>query len=262
VNVSSEYRKNQVRTVLYNKMIHPLLPFPVAGFLWYQGESNAGGDDAFAYRTLFATMIRQWRADWKRGDLPFLWVQLANFMAPIEAPGDSDWAMLRESQSAALALPRTGQAVAIDIGDAADIHPRNKQEVGRRLALAARRVAYGEELVFSGPTYRSHEIKDGRLVIAFDHIGGGLAARGRSDGTLAEFAIAGADGRFVRAEAKVEGDRVVVWHEKVPEPVAVRYAWADNPEGANLVNAEGLPASPFRSTRADIGPSTRGGIGP
>lgn len=249
VNVNTEYRKNQVRTVLYNKMIHPLLPFPVAGFLWYQGESNAGGDDAFAYRTLFTTMIRQWRADWGRGDLPFLWVQLANFRAPVEEPGDSDWAMLRESQSSALALPRTGQAVAIDIGDAADIHPRNKQEVGRRLALAARKVAYREELVFSGPTYRSHEVKDGRVVIAFDHVGAGLAARGRSDGRLAEFAIAGADGKFIRAEAKVEGDRVVVWHEKVPEPAAVRYAWADNPAEANLVNAEGLPASPFRSTR-------------
>lgn len=247
VNVSSEYRKNQVRTVLYNRMIHPLLDFPVAGFLWYQGESNAGGDDAFAYRTLFATMIRQWRADWGRGDLPFLWVQLANFMAPVEEPGDSDWAMLRESQSAVLALPRTGQAVAIDIGDAADIHPRNKQEVGRRLALAARRVAYGEELVFSGPTYRSHELRDGRVVIAFDHVAGGLAARDRSDGKILEFAIAGADRHFLRAEAVIEGDRVVVWHEKVPQPAAVRYAWADNPADANLVNAGGLPASPFRT---------------
>jgi sialate O-acetylesterase len=262
VNVNTEYRKNQVRTMLYNKMVHPLLPFPVAGFLWYQGESNAGGDDAFAYRTLFTTMIRQWRADWGRGDLPFLWVQLANFRAPVEEPGDSDWAMLRESQSSALALPRTGQAVAIDIGDAADIHPRNKQEVGRRLALAARKVAHGEELVFSGPTYRSHEVKDGRVVIAFDHVGAGLAARGRSDGRLAEFAIAGADGEFIRAEAKVEGDRVVVWSDQVAEPTAVRYAWADNPAEANLVNAEGLPASPFRSTREGISPSTRGGIGP
>ncbi len=254
VNVSTEYRKNQVRTVLYNKMIHPLLPFPVAGFLWYQGESNAGGDDAFAYRTLFTTMIRQWRADWGRGDLPFLWVQLANFREPVEEPGDSDWAMLRESQSAALALPNTAQAVAIDIGDAADIHPRNKQEVGRRLALAARKVAYSEKLVFSGPTYRSHEIKDGRVVIAFDHTGGGLAARGRSDGRLAEFAIAGDDQTFVRAEAVIEGDRVVVWSDQVAEPVAVRYAWADNPAGANLVNAEGLPASPFRSTPGGRGP--------
>ncbi len=254
VNVNSESRKNQVPTVLYNKMVHPLLPFPVAGFLWYQGESNAGPGEAFEYRKLFANMIRQWRADWGRGDLPFLWVQLANFMAPVDEPGDSDWAMLRESQSAALALPRTGQAVAIDIGDAADIHPRNKQEVGRRLALAARKVAYGEELVFSGPTYRSHEVKDGRVVIAFDHVGGGLAARGRSDGKLAEFAIAGADGRFVRAEARIDGDRVVVWSEQVAEPAAVRYAWADNPAGANLVNAEGLPASPFRSTPGGSGP--------
>ena len=255
VNVSTEYRKNQVRTVLYNKMIHPLLPFPVAGFLWYQGESNAGPGEAFEYRKLFATMIRQWRGDWGRGDLPFLWVQLANFRAPADEPGDSDWALLRESQSAALALPNTGQAVAIDIGDAADIHPRNKQEVGRRLALAARKVAYDEQLVYSGPTYRSHEVRDGRVVIAFDHVGGGLAAGGRTDDKILEFAIAGPDRRFVRAEATIEGDRVVVWSKEVPEPAAVRYAWADNPAGANLVNAEGLPASPFRtdcSTRADI----------
>ena len=144
--------------------------------------------------------------------------------------------------------------MAIDIGDADDIHPRNKQEVGRRLALAARKVAYRDELVFSGPVYRSHEVKDGRAVITFDHVGGGLAARGRTDGKLAEFAVAGADLHFVRAEAKVEGDRVVVWSEQVAEPAAVRYAWADNPAEANLVNAEGLPASPFRSTREGISP--------
>jgi sialate O-acetylesterase len=236
-----------VPTVLYNKMIHPLLPFPVAGFLWYQGESNAGADDAFAYRELFSTMIRQWRADWGRGDLPFVWVQLANFMAPVDEPGDSDWAVLRESQSAALALHNTGQAVAIDIGSPDDIHPRNKQEVGRRLALAARRVAYGEDLVFSGPTYRGHEVRDGRVVIAFDHVGDGLVAAGRTDGVLAAFAVAGADRRFVWARAVVDGDRVVVWSDHVPAPAAVRYAWADNPDDANLYNVEGLPASPFRT---------------
>ena len=247
VTLATDYRKTQVPTVLYNKMIHPLVDFPVAGFVWYQGESNAGGEDAFHYRELFATMIRQWRADWGRGDLPFLWVQLANFMAPAEAPGDSDWAMLRESQSEALALPNTGRAVAIDIGEADDIHPRNKQEVGRRLALAARHVAYGEDLVFSGPVYRSTEIQGGRVVLSFEHVGGGLVAAGRSDGRLAEFSIAGPDRRFVWADAVIDGDRIVVSSERVAEPAAVRYAWADNPEHANLVNAEGLPASPFRT---------------
>jgi len=228
-------------------MVHPLLPYPVAGFIWYQGESNAGRDDALAYRLLFATMIQEWRAGWGLGELPFLWVQLANYMAAADQPGDSDWAVLRESQSAALTLPKTAQAVIIDIGEADDIHPRNKQEVGRRLALAARGVAYGEEIVFSGPVYRSHVVRDGRVIIDFDHVGGGLVARGNAEGKLAEFAIAGADRHFVWAEAIIEDNRVVVWSDEVQEPVAVRYAWADNPDGANLYNAEDLPASPFRT---------------
>ncbi len=247
VTINTDYRKNQVPTVLYNKMVHPLLPYPVAGFIWYQGESNAGRDDALAYRLLFATMIQEWRAGWGLGELPFLWVQLANYMAAADQPGDSDWAVLRESQSAALTLPKTAQAVIIDIGEADDIHPRNKQEVGRRLALAARGVAYGEEIVFSGPVYRSHVVRDGRVIIDFDHVGGGLVARGNAEGKLAEFAIAGADRHFVWAEAIIEDNRVVVWSDEVQEPVAVRYAWADNPDGANLYNAEDLPASPFRT---------------
>lgn len=247
VTFSTEYRKTQVPTVLYNKMIHPLIEYPVAGFLWYQGESNAGGDDAYRYRELFATMIGQWRDDWGQGNLPFLWVQLANFMAPSDEPADSSWAMLRESQSTALALPNTGQAVTIDVGEADDIHPRNKQAVGRRLALAARHVAYGEEIVYSGPVYRSHEVRGRRVVLDFDHLGGGLVAAGREDGHLAEFAIAGEDRLFKWADAVIDGDRVIVWNDRVPRPVAVRYAWADNPEGANLTNAEGLPASPFRT---------------
>lgn len=247
VTINTEYRKNQVPTVLYNKMVHPLLPYPVAGFLWYQGESNAGHADALAYRTLFSTMIREWRAAWGLGELPFLWAQLANYMAATDQPGDSDWAILRESQSEALALPKTAQAVIIDIGDSDDIHPRNKQEVGRRLALAARRVAYGEEIVFSGPVYRSHVVQDGRVIIDFDHVGGGLTAKGNAEGILDEFAVAGADRRFVWAEAIIEDNHVVLWSDEVKEPVAVRYAWADNPDGANLYNLEGLPASPFRT---------------
>jgi len=246
VTVNLDFHKSQVPTMLYNAMIHPLQRASIRGVLWYQGESNAEPGDALAYRAQFATMIRDWRAGWGAAELPFLWVQLANFMAAQPQPADSDWALLRESQSAALALPATGQAVAIDIGEAADIHPRNKQEVGRRLALAARKVAYGEDMEWSGPTYRRHEVQDGKVVIELDHAGS-LVARGDAGGRLRGFAIAAADRRFVWADATIEDGRVVVWSEEVPAPVAVRYAWADNPEGANLSNAAGLPASPFRT---------------
>ncbi len=247
VTVNLDFHKNEVPTVLYNAMVHPLQSYPIKGVLWYQGESNAAQDDAFRYRDLFRAMITDWRAGWGQGELPFLWVQLAAFMPAAAEPGDSSWAVLRESQSAALALPRTGQAVAIDIGDADDIHPRNKQEVGRRLALAARAVAYGEKIEHSGPTYRSHEVRDGRIVLTFDHVGGGLEWVGDASASLRGFAIAGADRRFVWADATIENGRVVVWSDAVPAPVAVRYAWADNPAGANLFNVDGLPASPFRT---------------
>jgi sialate O-acetylesterase len=247
VTVNLDYHKTEVPTVIFNAMIHPLQSYPVAGVLWYQGESNAGGADAFAYRRLFPAMIADWRAGWGRRDLPFLWVQLASFMPVASEPTESSWAVLRESQAAALALPRTAQAVAIDIGDAEDIHPANKQEVGRRLALAARKVAYGEDVVHSGPSYRRHEVRRGRVVIAFDHVGGGLVARGDDSGRVTGFAVAGADRRFVWAEAVVVAESVEVWSDRVPDPVAVRYGWADNPAGANLFNRDGLPAGPFRT---------------
>lgn len=244
--VNAEGSKNQVPTLLYNKMIHPLLRYPIKGALWYQGESNAGADDAYVYRDLFAGMIEDWRRRWGVGDFPFLFVQLASFMAAADEPAESSWALLRESQCAALELAATAQAVTIDIGDADDVHPRNKQDVGLRLALAARKVAYGQDLVYSGPVYRSHEVRGGRVFLDFDHAGSGLTARG---GELKGFAVAGADRRFVWAEAAIEGGRVAVRSDAVPEPVAVRYAWGDNPEDANLYNAEGLPASPFRTDR-------------
>jgi sialate O-acetylesterase len=154
--------------------------------------------------------------------------------------------MLRESQSTALELPAVAQALAIDLGDPDDIHPRNKQEVGTRLALAARRVAYGQDVLHSGPVYRKHTIRNGRVLIEFDHVGGGLVVRGGEE-RIGGFAIAGADGNFVWADAVIEGDRVAVWSESVADPAAVRYAWADYPERANLYNAEGLPAAPFRT---------------
>ena len=248
VSLNSAGNKNQVPTLLWNKMIHPLLPFPIKGVIWYQGESNADRmPDAVAYPELFAAMIRSWREEWRQEDLPFLWAQLANFMEVNDDPSaESNWAVLREAQSAALALPHTGQAVLIDIGEADDIHPRNKEDVGRRLALAARKIAYGEDVVFSGPTFRTCEFRDGRATVSFDHVGSGLITRGDAP---RGFAVAGPDGRFVWANARIDDDRVVVWSDAVPDPVAVRYAWANNPASANLYNAEGLPAGPFRTDR-------------
>lgn len=248
VVVGTDYSRNQVPTLLYNAMLHPLLDFPVAGVLWYQGESNADRPaDAIAYRTQFAAMIRDWRDGWQRPGLPFLWVQLPNYMAASEDPAPaSNWALLRESQTAALSLPRTGQAVIIDLGKAADIHPRNKKDVGERLALVARRVAYRERLLDSGPTFRAFHVRAGRATIDFANVGRGLKAGGR-EGQVKGFAIAGADRRWVWANARIEGTRVVVWNDQVPNPVALRYAWADNPDQANLYNEDGLPAAPFRT---------------
>ncbi len=248
VSLNSAGNKNQVATLLWNKMIHPLLPFPIKGVIWYQGESNADRmADAEAYTELFGDMIQSWREQWGQGDLPFFWAQLANFMAVDEDPNaESNWAVLREAQSAALALPNTGQAILIDIGEADDIHPRNKLDVGRRLALAARKIAYGEDVVYSGPTFRECDFEDGSASISFDHIGSGLVARG---GALQGFTVAGPDGRFVWADARIDGDRVIVWSDSVPYPAAVRYAWGNNPQGANLYNVEGLPAGPFRTDR-------------
>ena len=235
---------------LYNGMIAPLIPFAIRGAIWYQGESNASR--AYQYRSIFPAMISDWRKAWGQGDFTFLWVQLANFMARKDQPGESGWAELREAQSMALELPNTGQAVIIDTGEARNIHPKNKQDVGKRLALAAKGIAHGEDIVFSGPAYESMAVEGGKVRLKFRHVGGGLIATG--GGELKGFAIAGADKKLVWARAKITpsagsgqaaGD-VVVWSEKVARPVAVRYAWADNPE-CNLYNKEMLPASPFRT---------------
>lgn len=242
-------RLNQIPMMLYNKMLHPILDFPIKGVIWYQGESNANGQDAVNYSALFPKMITDWRNRYGIGDFPFLFVQLANFMAAQDEPKESDWAVLRESQSTVLtAVPNTAQAVIIDIGEADDIHPRNKHDVGKRLALGARKLAYGEDIVYSGPIYKSHSIKDSQVRIQFDHTGSGLMAKDKY-GYLKGFAIAGKDGKFHWAKAKIEGNEVVVWNEKVKSPVQVRYAWADNPDDANLYNVEGLPASPFRTVK-------------
>ncbi len=237
----SPYDPNQP-TVLYNAMIRPLIPYAIRGAIWYQGESNAGR--AYQYRQLFPAMITDWRTHWDQGDFPFYFVQLANFLHPQAEPGDDAWAELREAQLMTLRLPNTGMAVTIDIGDADDIHPKNKQEVGRRLALNALRLTYGKDVENSGPLYDSMQIEGKRIRLTFTHVDGGLVAKG--GGALKGFAIAGADKHFVWADAKIAGNTVVVSSHKVKHPVAVRYAWASNPV-CNLYNKAGLPASPFRT---------------
>lgn len=243
---------------LYNGMIAPLLPFAIRGAIWYQGESNAGR--AWQYRTLFADMIRNWRQDWGQGDFTFLAVQLAPWdfgrKRTLEqitaAPGDSAWAELREAQNLAThVLPKVGVAVITDVGDKDDIHPKRKEPVGQRLARLARAIAYGEKIVPTGPLYKGMRVEGDRVILAFNHVGEGLEARG---GDLTGFAIAGADQKFVWARAEVQGRTVVVSSPQVPQPVAVRYGWADFPV-VNLYNSLGLPASPFRTD--DFPPTTK-----
>ncbi|WP_142126125.1 sialate O-acetylesterase [Pseudoxanthomonas sp. 3HH-4] len=251
VSVALVDDKNQHPTLLYNAMIHPLQPYALRGVIWYQGESNANTvADALHYRRQFPAMIEQWRAQWRMQwdapSLPFLWVQLANFSSGTDKGDESPWAVLRESQSMTLWMPGTAQAVAIDIGNPDDIHPLNKQDVGKRLALAARHVAYGEAVDFHGPTPQHTRFEGGAAHVEFGSAGGRLAVRG--GGTRVHgFALAGTDQVFHPAEASLAEGRVVVRSAAVPRPVAVRYAWSDNPVDADLINTEQLPASPFRS---------------
>jgi sialate O-acetylesterase len=221
---------------LYNAMIAPLTRLPIRGVIWYQGESNASRERAPLYAHLFGTMIEDWRHAWKQSDLPFLFVQLANFKT-----GDAKWPELREAQRQTLALANTAMAVTIDIGTSDDIHPKNKQDVGLRLALAARAIAYGEKMEYSGPMFQQATPEGHNMRIRFDHTGAGLMARG---GVPLGFEISGADGRFVPADAVIEGGTVVVSSSSVAQPVYVRYGWKDDPR-CNLYNVEGLPASPF-----------------
>src|SRR5262245_21569378 len=227
---------------LYNGMLAPLAPYGIRGAIWYQGESNAGR--AYQYRRLFPAMIANWRAIWGQGDFPFLFVQLAAFGPNSTKLGESDWAELREAQLMTLStLPKTGMALAIDVGTYDDIHPRNKQPVGSRLALSARSVAYGEKIVHSGPVYHSMKVEGGKVSLSFKHVGGGLEARG---GELKGFIIAGEDKVWREAKAEIKGDGVIVSSAEAPKPVAVRYAWMKYPT-CNLYNKEGLPATPFRT---------------
>jgi sialate O-acetylesterase len=236
-------------TELYNGMIAPLIPYAIKGAIWYQGESNAGRHKQ--YRTLYPDMISNWRKDWGQGEFAFIGVQLAPFfpnhtMEQLQAaaPAESNWAALREAQVYATeTLPKVGIAVITDVGEINDIHPTKKEPVGARLALQAEKIAYGKNVVASGPTFKSMSVKGNEAVLSFDNMGGGLEPK---DAELTGFAIAGEDGKFVWGKAHVEGKKVVVSSPEVAKPVAVRFGWAEYPL-VNLKNKEGLPASPFRT---------------
>jgi sialate O-acetylesterase len=231
-------RRQGAPSQLYNAMISPLIPYGIRGAIWYQGESNVSR--AYQYRRLFPAMIEDWRKDWGKGDFPFYYVQIAPFKYGEQFAGVE----LREAQLMALALPDTGMVVTSDIGNIDDIHPKNKQDVGKRLALWALARTYGRKgVVCSGPIYKSMKVEGNKVRLFFDYVGGGLATKG---GELADFAIAGADRNFVGAKAEIDGDTIVVSADEVKKPVAVRHAWG-NTAGASLFNKEGLPASSFRT---------------
>lgn len=229
---------------LYNAMIAPLAPYAVQGAIWYQGESNTGA--AYKYQTLFSGMIQNWRDDWKR-EMPFLFVQLAPF-GNLNNMNDKErvfYAELREAQLKTMqSLPKTAMAVITDYGHETNIHPTPKEPVGERLALAAQGVAYGKKVEYSGPIYDKAEIKDGKVILSFKHVGKGLEAKG---GPLVGFTVCGEDRKFVKAEAEIKDDKVIVWSKDVEKPVAARYGWANYMAGLNLYNKDGLPATPFRT---------------
>ncbi len=247
---------NQVApSAIYNAMIHPLAPFAMRGAIWYQGESNGSEGESYFHKK--QALVNGWRKLFNP-DLAFYWVQLANFRDPLDVPGGGNaWATLREAQRKALSIKNTGMAVIIDIGEAKDIHPRNKQDVGARLAQWALHQTYGKsDLVPSGPLYKSHKVEGDSIRLTFDHVGSGLMVgikegleptKQDENGKLGRFSIAGEDKIWHWADATIEGDEIVVKSSEVPKPVAVRYAYSTNPVGANLYNKDGLPASPFRT---------------
>ncbi len=239
-------RVNQNRPAnLFNGMIQPLIPYGLRGAIWYQGERNSHGEPSALYGLQMQTLIGDWRARFGQGDFPFAFVQLPNYLKPQEQPSEhTGWVMVREGFLKTLALPNTGMAIAVDVGEEKDIHPKNKQAVGKRLGLWGLATVYGKDLVYSGPICKSSKAAGGKMVLQFDHAGDGLKT---SDGEAVKgFAVAGADRKFVWANARIEGYRVIVSSAEVKQPVAVRYAWANNP-AVNLVNSAGLPASPFRT---------------
>lgn len=245
IHLSNLGNPNQYPTLLFNGMVNPLIPYAIQGAIWYQGESNAGR--AYQYRKAFPLMINDWRKRWNQGDFPFYFVQLASFNA---GNGDtqkgSTWAELREAQTATLSLPNTGMAVTIDIGDSKDIHPRNKQDVGKRLAAIALSNLYQQKGEWSGPVYQSMKTAGNKIELSFTHAGNGFMVKDKY-GYIKGFEIAGADQKFYFAQAQVAGDKLIIYSDKVPAPIAVRYAWADDMPEANLYNKEGFPAVPFRT---------------
>lgn len=238
-------KPNAYPTLLFNAMVSPLIPYTIKGAIWYQGESNAGR--AYQYRKAFPLLIKDWRQRWGLGDFPFYFVQLASFKAGggTSATG-STWAELREAQTLTLSLPHTGMAVTTDIGETDDIHPRNKQDVGKRLALVALHDAYGKKVGYSGPVYKQLKVSGNRLTVRFDHVDGGLVAKNNATELLG-FEIAGEDQQFKRAHATIKGNTVILHSDSVAQPVAVRYAWADDAGESNLFSGIGLPAAPFRT---------------
>ena len=230
-------------TSLYNAMVAPYKSLPIKGVLWYQGESNTS--EPSIYDDYLRALVTGLRTVFVNPELPFIYAQLPNFMDVAYLPSESNWAQLRQSQLEALSIPHAAMTVNIELGEWNDIHPDNKKDVGERMALAALKTAYGEDIIYSGPLYKEHVIKDDKVVLTFEHVGGGLVT---NDGeALSEFAIAGEDKSFVWAQAKIDGDKVIVWSNEIPKPKYVRYAWADNPDNPNLYNKEGLPASPFET---------------
>jgi len=259
------YDKTNTATFLFNGMVHPFIPYGIAGVIWYQGEWNASR--AYQYRTAFPLLINDWRKKWGQGDFPFYFCQLPNFNSHLPTPSDNDWAELREAQDMTLSLPNTGEAILIDIGEESNIHPRNKKDVGERLALNALAKTYGKKVVYTGPIYDSMKIEGNKIRIKFKNPAGKLVARtlpatyaptmqspeatvplvrNTPDSELEGFAICGEDNKFVWADAKIDGNDIVVSSVEVTTPVAVRYAWAANPI-CNLYNGDGLPAGPFRT---------------
>lgn len=228
---------------LYNAMVAPIINYTIKGMVWYQGESNTS--TASIYGKLLKALIYDWRQKWGQGDIPFIYAQLPGFNEVDYSPAQSDWAVIREGEMKALLLPNTGMAVTLDAGEWNDIHPLNKKTVGERLAISAEVLAYGDkEGIQSGPIYQSSSVSADTILISFKFTGHGLVCKGNE---LAQFAIAGADKKFFWANARIQHDKIAVFNLKVLKPIYVRYAWADNPEGANLFNKDGLPASPFRT---------------
>ena len=236
---------NFTPTALYNAMIAPFTSYALKGFVWYQGETNVWKPEV--YQQLLPALAKDWRTQFNQPDLPFLYVQLPGFQERTMLPAESNMAVLRDGQLKSLSIPRSGMAVTLDLGEWNDIHPLTKKPIGERLALAARKLAYGENIVSSGPLYESNQIEGNRIRIRFRETGSGLSINKTDEDELTYFAIAGKDKKFVWAKAIIERNTVVVWSDEVADPVYVRYGWADNPEGANLINVEGLPASPFRT---------------